>query len=91
MNIKKKNYRRCISCKKSASKEEFWRVVRLANSHEITVNQGMGRSAYLCPNADCLQKAQRKNLLKRALKAVVPRQIYDLLQQLLTTKNVLAP
>ena len=89
MNIKRKNYRRCVSCKKSALKEEFWRVVRLTNSHEITLDQGIGRSAYLCPNADCLQKAQRKNLFKRALKAVVPKQIYELLQQRLTRENVL--
>ncbi|MDJ0898873.1 MAG: YlxR family protein [Xenococcus sp. MO_188.B8] len=73
------NYRRCISCKKTASKEEFWRVVRIPNSHEITLAQVIGRSAYICPNSDCLQKARRKNLLKRALRVMVPAQIYDLL------------
>ncbi len=80
------NYRRCISCKKTASKEEFWRVVRIPNSSEITLEQGIGRSAYICPNSDCLEKAQRKNLLKRALRTMVPGQIYDLLQRRLTTE-----
>ncbi|ELS00631.1 putative nucleic-acid-binding protein implicated in transcription termination [Xenococcus sp. PCC 7305] len=75
------NYRRCISCKKTASKEEFWRIVRLQGSCEIILDQGIGRSAYICPKSDCLQKAQRKNLLKRALRAMVPQGIYDLLQQ----------
>ena len=79
-------YRRCISCKKIAAKEEFWRVVRMPDSHEIVLDQGIGRSAYLCPNSDCLQKARRKNLLKRALRAMVPKQIYDLLQSRLTTE-----
>ncbi len=81
------NYRRCISCKKISSKEEFWRIVRIPHSHEIVLEQGMGRSAYLCPNSDCLQKAQRKNLLKRALRTMIPEQIYDLLQSRLTTKS----
>ena len=80
------NYRRCISCKKTASKEEFWRVVRISNSSEIALEQGIGRSAYICPNSDCLEKAQRKNLLKRALRIMVPGQIYDLLQRRLTTE-----
>ena len=78
----KMNYRRCISCRKIASKEEFWRVVRIPKSHEIVLDRGIiGRSAYICPNSDCLQKAQRKNLLKRALRVIVPEQIYDLLQR----------
>lgn len=79
------NYRRCISCKKTASKEEFWRIVRIPDSHDIILDRGIGRSAYLCPNSDCLHQAQRKNLLKRALRAIVPEQIYDLLQSRLTT------
>ena len=80
------NYRRCISCKKTASKEEFWRIVRLPNSHEIMLDQGIGRSAYICPKSDCLQKAQYKNLLKRALRAIVPQKIYDLLQERLVAE-----
>ena len=60
--------------------------MRIPNSHEIILDQGIGRSAYICPNSDCLQKAQRKNLLKRALRAIVPRQIYDLLQRRLTAE-----
>ena len=80
------NYRRCISCKKTASKEEFWRIIRLPNSHEIVLDQGIGRSAYICPNSDCLQKAQCKNLLKRALRAIVPQKIYDLLQKRLAAE-----
>jgi len=80
------NYRRCISCKKTASKEEFWRIVRLSNSCEIILDQGIGRSAYICPKLDCLQKAQSKNLLKRALRAMVPGKIYDLLQKRLAVE-----
>ncbi|MBD1842922.1 YlxR family protein [Cyanobacteria bacterium FACHB-63] len=76
------NHRRCLSCRKVAPKEEFLRVVRLYPSHEISIDTGMGRSAYLCPNPNCVQAAQKKGRLSRALKATVPSEIYQhLLQQ----------
>ncbi|MDJ0570890.1 MAG: YlxR family protein [Pleurocapsa sp. MO_192.B19] len=75
------NYRRCISCRRVASKASFWRVVRLAPNHEIRLDQGMGRSAYLCANANCLNQANLKNLLSRALRVKVPEYIYQNLQE----------
>jgi hypothetical protein len=47
----------------------------------ITLNQGAGRSAYLCPDASCLQSAQKKNRLARCLKAAIPESIYTALWQ----------
>lgn len=73
----KKNYRRCISCRRVAPKEEFWRVVRVHPTRSIQLDQGIGRSAYICPSASCLKAAQHKNRLGRALKAKVPVEIYD--------------
>jgi predicted RNA-binding protein YlxR (DUF448 family) len=70
--------RRCISCGKLAPKSEFWRVVRDI-SGQVTLDRGMGRSAYICPNHDCLQKAQKKNRLGRALKTAVPDSIFQTL------------
>ncbi len=75
------NYRRCISCRKVAPKEAFLRVVRLYPSHEIALNQGMGRSAYLCPQSGCLQIARKKDRLSRVLKAPVPESVYQALTQ----------
>ena len=34
----KPNYRRCVSCKKLAPKEEFWRVVRSKKSDTIKLD-----------------------------------------------------
>lgn len=76
----KSNYRRCISCRKVAPKELFWRVIRAYSSGQIQLDQGMGRSAYICPQSDCLKKAQTKNRLGRSLKAKIPEQIYQHLQ-----------
>ena len=75
------NYRRCISCRTVAPKEDFLRVVRLHPSHAIALNQGMGRSAYLCPRLDCFQAARKKDRLSRVLKAPVPQSLYQALAQ----------
>lgn len=73
--------RRCVSCRKRDDKSTFWRVVRVFPSHQVQLDQGMGRSAYLCPNETCLQAAQKKERLGRALKAQVPSSIYQTLWQ----------
>lgn len=78
------NYRRCVSCRKAAHKAEFWRVIKIYSSQAIELDQGIGRSAYVCPQEVCLQTAQRKNRLGRALKATVPDSIYKRLWERLT-------
>ena len=78
----KPNYRRCVSCKKLAPKEEFWRVVRSKKSDTIKLDQGEGRSAYICcGQIECLKIAHKKNKLGRALKAYVSPEIYQSLWQ----------
>ncbi len=66
--------RRCISCGKLAPKSQFWRVVR-TSSGDILLDRGMGRSAYICPNAQCLQQAKKR--LGKALRAEIPPQIWQ--------------
>lgn len=77
----KPNYRRCISCRQVAPKETFWRIVRIYPSHEVQLDKGMGRSAYICPEKSCLDAANKKNRLGRSLKAPVPKEIYQILCQ----------
>lgn len=75
------NHRRCVSCRRVAPKAEFWRVVRLAKATTVCLDHGMGRSAYLCPQADCLRLAQRKNRIGRALRVPIPDSLWPLLWQ----------
>ncbi len=75
------NYRRCLSCRKVAPKQAFWRVVRVYPSGEVQLDKGMGRSAYICPQASCLTTAQKKNRLGRALRVSVSEELYQLLWQ----------
>lgn len=88
-----KLHRRCVSCQCVARRDHFWRVVRVPiavghdndqnqhlNQFQIQLDQGMGRSAYLCQNLDCLQIAQKKNRLGRALRTYIPPEIFDILK-----------
>jgi hypothetical protein len=86
------NYRRCISCRKIATKQAFWRIVRVSPSQVdspplVQLDSGMGRSAYLCPQTTCLQLAQKKNRLGRALKAAVADELYQTLWQRLANTS----
>jgi uncharacterized protein len=78
-----KDFRRCVSCRKIALRSEFWRVVRCHPSNRIEIDSGdtlrQGRSVYLCPTAECLQLAQKKNRLGKSLKAQVSQAIYQAL------------
>lgn len=84
----KPNYRRCISCRQVKLKQEFWRIVRVFPSGKVQLDQGMGRSAYICPQESCLQVAQKKNRLGRclwpaklSLHGTVPETVYQTLWQ----------
>ena len=83
----KPNYRRCISCRRVALKQEFWRIVRLYPSGQLQLDRGMGRSAYLCPQFTCLQMVQKKNRLGRALHTPVPEALYKTLWHRLATNE----
>ena len=47
-----------------------------------------GRGAYICPNTECLAKAQKSKGLERSFKAPVPKDVYEaLLAQLEGEEN----
>ncbi|MGB7088046.1 MAG: YlxR family protein [Phormidesmis sp.] len=76
-----KNYRLCISCRKTAHRDRLWRIVRTFPDHRIQLDEGMGRSAYLCPCARCLEAARKKNRLGRVLRSPIPPEIYQALSR----------
>ncbi|BAQ66407.1 YlxR family protein [Geminocystis sp. NIES-3709] len=85
---KQTNYRRCISCHLINDRTNFWRIVKNHPDNNITLDVGMGRSAYLCPQYQCLNLAQKKKRLSRVLKIDVPSEIYQQLwQKLEQTKS----
>ncbi len=80
----KPNIRKCLSCQKVGDKQEFWRIVRVAGEIKLI---GMGRSAYICPNSECLHLAQKKNRLGRSLRATITPEIFETLRLRLTTPD----
>ena len=78
--------RRCVSCRQLLDRRQLWRVIRLTEGGMV-LDQGMGRSAYLCPNRDCLEEAKRRRKLQKALRCQVAESIVAALEQrLLSTR-----
>jgi uncharacterized protein len=76
-----KDYRRCVSCRRVAPKSAFWRIVRCHPDQQVRLDQGMGRSVYLCPHLACLKVAQKKDRLSRSLKTKVDAALYHRLEK----------
>ncbi|MEI6328420.1 MAG: YlxR family protein [Pseudanabaena sp.] len=88
-----KLHRRCVSCQCIALRDNFWRVVRVPiappdnsqnetppKSFRIQIDDGMGRSAYICKKLECLQIAHKKNRLGRSLRTPISPEIFDILK-----------
>jgi predicted RNA-binding protein YlxR (DUF448 family) len=77
--------RRCVACRTLRDRRELWRVVRQAEDG-VVLDQGMGRSAYLCPQLSCLEEARRRRRLSRALRCPVDERLLDTLMQRLSNE-----
>jgi predicted RNA-binding protein YlxR (DUF448 family) len=62
--------RRCVSCRRLRDRSQLWRVVRRPDG-SVSLDGGMGRSAYLCPEPSCLEEARRRRRLQRGLRCAV--------------------
>ena len=72
--------RRCVACRQLLDRRQLWRVIR-DHQDGVLLDQGMGRSAYLCPNEDCLEEARRRKRLQKALRCQVQDAILEALDQ----------
>lgn len=65
-----KNIRMCIVCRTKRNKDELIRLVKNdKNIIEVDKNKkGTGRGAYLCNNAQCINKGTSAIYLKKAFK-----------------------
>ena len=76
---KKIPQRQCMGCRERKAKRELIRIVRGTDGN-VSVDFGgklNGRGAYICPNAECLKKAQRSKGLERSLETAIPEEVYD--------------
>ena len=80
---KKIPQRQCMGCRERKAKRELIRVVR-GTDGTVSLDFGgkaNGRGAYLCPNPECLKKAQRSKALERSLEVPIPEEVYDRLDR----------
>ena len=72
--------RRCVSCRKLLDRKQLLKVTR-DYQDGVVLEGGMGRSAYLCPNEECLEEARRRKRLQKALRCQVPTRVVEMLQK----------
>ena len=76
---KKIPQRQCMGCRERKAKRELIRVVRGTDGVVSLDFSGKlnGRGAYICPDAECLKKAQKAKSLERSLEVPIPQEVYD--------------
>ncbi len=90
MKQRKVPLRKCTGCQEMKNKKELIRIVRNDAGEFALDRTGKlpGRGAYICPNAECLAKAQKSKGLERSFKVAVPKEVYEqLLQQAVRKKQ----
>ena len=76
---KKIPQRQCMGCRERKAKRELIRVVRRTDGNVSVDFSGKvnGRGAYICPDPECLRKAQKAKSLERSLETPIPEQVYE--------------
>ncbi len=76
---KKIPQRQCMGCRERKAKRELIRIVRMTDGNVTVDFSGKvnGRGAYICPDPECLRKAQKSKALDRSLETPIPDQVYD--------------
>ena len=80
MNTSRPVLRRCVACRELFDRSILWWVIR-DHQDGVLLDQGMGRSAYLCRKESCLEEAQRRKRLHKALRCQVPDSAIEELRQ----------
>ena len=68
-----------MGCRERKAKREMIRVVRMTDGNVSLDFSGKlnGRGAYICPNPECLKKAQKAKSLERSLEVPIPEEVYQ--------------
>ena len=84
---KKIPQRQCMGCRERMAKRDLIRIVRQPDGNVSLDFSGKlnGRGAYICPNPECLKKAQRSKALERSLEVTIPEEVYQRLAKEMET------
>mgnify|MGYP004515784795 FL=1 len=76
--IKKQPQRQCIGCRQMKDKKSLVRILKCDEGILLDeTGKKNGRGAYICPNADCLEKAISSKGLERSFKMPVEKTVYE--------------
>lgn len=80
---KREPLRKCVVCGERKEKADLLRAVRLPSGEVCIDETGKtnGRGAYLCRSLECIEKAEKKNRLKAALKTQIGETFYEELKR----------
>lgn len=80
---KKVPLRQCAGCREKKPKMDLLRVIRTPEGQVVldTVGRKNGRGVYICPDRACLNKARKSRALPRSLKAEIPEEVYQKLEE----------
>ncbi len=72
--------RECISCRTTFDRNN---LLKITNDHKlgIMLNQGMGRSAYICKSKKCYTDSKLKKKLQKALKGILNPEFIDIFER----------
>ena len=80
--MKKKSpvIRKCISCRTTMDRNNLLKITR-DHKFGIMLNQGMGRSAYICKSKRCYTDSKLKQKLQKALKSILNPDFFDIFER----------
>lgn len=88
MKVRKVPLRKCVGCGEQKPKDLI-RIVKNKDG-ELFVDftgKANGRGAYICPDIKCLQTAQKRKALNRALETEISDEIFERLEQELSSDD----
>ena len=76
----------CISCRKTYDRKY---LIKITKDHKqgIMLQQGMGRSAYICKSKKCHSDSKIKKKLQKALKTIIGPEFFDIFKKEITSYN----
>ena len=75
--------RQCVGCREMKSKRDMIRILKTPEGEFMLDPTGRknGRGAYICRDAQCLEKAKKSKALDRSFRMSIPMEVYESLER----------
>ena len=78
--------RLCIACRKSYNRKNLLRITK-DHKQGIMLQNGMGRSAYICKSKKCYSDTKLKKKLQKALKILLEPEFIEIFEKEIANYN----